>query len=1094
MNPIVFALRRPLTVMVLVVAVALGSILALTRMAIDIFPNLNLPVVYVCQPYGGMDPAQMEGLLTNYYEYHFLYINGIHHVESRNVQGMAIMKLFFHPGTNMAQAMAETIGYVTRSRAFMPPGTVSPFITRFDAGSVPVGYLVLSSDTKSIGEIQDQALFKVRPMFASLPGVSAPPPFGGNQRTVVVSLDPERLQSYHMSPDEVVAALTAGNTISPSGTVRIGKLMPIVPINALARQIKELETIPIRPGQNPTVYIRDVATVKDATDIPTGYALVNGRRAVYILVTKRADASTVSVVNNVKAALSSMQAVLPDDIKVSFEFDQSPTVTNAVKSLATEGALGAVLTGLMVLLFLRDWRSVIVVVLNIPFALCGAVVALWLTGQTINLMTLGGLALAIGILVDESTVEVENIHHQMEGTGSVARAVRRGNQQTAVPRLLAMLCVLAVFIPSFFMQGAAQALFVPLSLAVGFAMVSSYLLSSTFVPVLSTWLLRHHHHRPGVGEHRRSLLDHGREAYGRAVGGVVRWGWIVVPAYLAGTIAVIVLLGQSLGMEIFPKVEAGRFQLRMRAPDGTRYEETERLAIMALDTIKAEVGSDKVAISVGYVGLIPSSYPINAIYQWTGGPEEAILRVAMKEGAKIDIERLKERLRGELATKLPGVRLSFEPADITSEVMSFGSPTPVDVSVTGPNLADDRAFAAKLRKELAEIPSLRDLQYGLSLDYPTISVEVDRERAGLSGVTAADIARSVVAATSSSRFVVPNYWPDPKTGIGYQVQVEIPYQIMDTLERIETVPIQRPGLDQQVLLRDVAQVRPGTMPGEYDRYNMKRSVSLTANIAGEDLGRVARRVGQAIQRAGAPPKGAVVDIRGQIRPMEEILGGLGIGLGMSIVVILLLLTANFQSVKLALVVVSTTPAVVAGVVVMLWLTGTTVNLQSFMGSIMSIGVAVANAILLVTFAESHRREENAGAGHAAVEGAQGRLRPILMTSCAMIAGMVPMSLGLTEGGEQSTPLGRAVIGGLIAATIATLIVLPTVFALVQGRAGRESASLDPDDPASPHYHDEEEETGDSAPHSANGKPQILVRQASSSGAGLSPDPGAESSQ
>ena len=338
MNPIVFALRRPLTVMVLVVAVALGSVLAVMRMPIDIFPNLNLPVVYVCQPYGGMDPAQMEGLLTNYYEYHFLYINGIHHVESRNIQGMALMKLYFHPGTNMAQAMAEMIGYVTRSRAFMPPGTVSPFITRFDAGSVPVGYLVLSSETKSIGEIQDQALFKVRPMFASLPGVSAPPPFGGNQRTVVVRVDPDRLRSYRMSPDEVIGALNAGNTISPSGNVRIGKMMPIVPINALVRQVQELETIPIRPGQDPTVYLRDVATVKDASDIPTGYALVNGRRAVYILVTKRADASTLSVVNNVKKALPSMQAVLPDDIKVSFEFDQSPTVTNAVRSLVTEGA------------------------------------------------------------------------------------------------------------------------------------------------------------------------------------------------------------------------------------------------------------------------------------------------------------------------------------------------------------------------------------------------------------------------------------------------------------------------------------------------------------------------------------------------------------------------------------------------------------------------------------------------------------------------------------------------------------------------------------------------------------------------------------
>ena len=971
MNPIVFALRRPYTVMVAVIAVAMGGALAVSRMSIDIFPNLNLPVVYVCQPYGGMDPAQMEGLLTNYYEYHFLYINGIHHVESRNIQGMALMKLSFHPGTNMAQAMAEVIGYVTRSRAFMPPGTVSPFITRFDAGSIPVGYLVLSSETKSIGEIQDQALFKVRPMFASLPGVSAPPPFGGSQRTVVVRLDADRLRAYRMSPDEVLRALASGNSISPSGNVRIGKMMPIVPINALVGQVQELETIPIRPGEEPTVYLRDVATVKDSSDIPTGSALVNGQRAVYILVTKRADASTLAVVNNVKAALPGMQAVLPDDIKVSFEFDQSPTVTDAVRSLAVEGASGAILTGLMVLLFLRDWRSVIVVVLNIPFALCGAVVALWLTGQSINLMTLGGLALAVGILVDESTVEVENIHHQMEGTGSVARAVRRGNQQTAVPRLLAMLCVLSVFLPSFFMQGSAQALFVPLSLAVGFAMVSSYLLSSTFVPVLSVWLLRHHHHLPADGNGRRTAFDRMRDAYAHVVAAAVRLRWLVVSAYAAAAVGIIALVSPSLGLEIFPRVNSGRFQLRLRAPDGTRYEETERLAIAALDRIAAAVGRENVAISIGYVGLIPSSYPINAIYQWTGGPEEAILRVALQPGAGIDIQGLQERLRGELSAELPGVRLSFEPADIVSEVMSFGSPTPVDVAVTGPSLADDRAFAAKLRGELATIPALRDLQYGQSLDYPTIRIEVDRERAGLAGVTAEEVARSVVTATSSSRFMVPNYWPDPKSGIGYQVQVEIPYQAMDSIERIETVPIARPGADRPLLLRDVAEIRPGTMPGEFDRYNMKRSVSLTANIAGGDLGHVAGEVERAIRRAGTPPKGATVDVRGQVRPMEEILRGLGVGLLMSIAVILLLLTASFQSVRLAAVVVSTAPAVIAGVVLMLKLTGTTLNLQSFMGSIMAIGVAVANAILLVTFAEGHRRERGADAKVAAVEGRGG---------------------------------------------------------------------------------------------------------------------------
>jgi len=1048
MNPIVFAMRRPVTVMVLVVAVALGSVLAASRMSIDIFPNLNLPVVYVCQPYGGMDPAQMEGLLTNYYEYHFLYISGIDHVESRNVQGMAVMKLFFHPGTNMAQAMAETIGYVTRSRAFMPPGTVSPFITRFDSGSVPVGYLVLSSETKSIGEIQDQALFKVRPMFASLLGVSAPPPFGGNQRTVVVRADPDRLRSYSISPDELITALTNGNTISPSGNVRIGKMMPIVPINSLVRDVKELETIPIRIGESPTVYLRDVATVADASDIPAGYALVNGRRAVYILVTKRAEASTLSVVQNVKEALPRMQAVLPDDIKVSFEFDQSPTVTSAVKSLATGGALGALLTGLMVLLFLRDWRSVIVVVLNIPFAICGALVALWLTGQTINLMTLGGLALAIGILVDEATVEIENIHHKMEGTESIASAVRQGNMETAVPRLLAMLCVLAVFLPSFFMQGAAQALFVPLSLAVGFAMVASYLLSSTFVPVLSTWLLGHQYRPSAVA--RRSLFDSGRDAYGRVLSRAVHFRWLVVPAYLVLSVAVIVVIGMGLGLEIFPKVDAGRFQLRMRAPTGTRIEETEKLAGSVLKTIQEEVGASNVEISIGYVGLIPSSYPINAIYQWTGGPEEVVLRVALKKERTVAVEGLKERLRDVLADKMPEVRFSFEPADIVSEVMSFGSPTPVEFTVNGPNLEENRAYAEKVRAELAKVASLRDLQFVQALDYPTVGVNVDREKAGLSGVSVAEIARSVVAATSSSRFVVPNYWPDPKTGIGYQVQVEIPYQVMNSITEVETIPIQRSGGDP-LLLRDVAKVTPGTMPGEYDRYNMKRVVSLTANIAGEDLGRVSSHVKQAIARAGDPPKGATVAVRGQIAPMNEILRGLFIGLWMAIIVIILLLTANFQSVRLALVVISTTPAVVAGVVVALRLTATTVNLESFMGAIMAIGVAVANAILLVTFAEHHRRDQGATARVAAVAGAQGRLRPILMTSCAMTAGMIPMALGWSEGGEQTAPLGRAVIGGLAAATLATLIVLPSVFAIIQGWAGRRSASIDPADPESSEY-------------------------------------------
>jgi multidrug efflux pump subunit AcrB len=1072
MQLILSAMRRPLTVMVIILSIALGSFLAIggsvceqlglpypqglpKGMEVDIFPSLNLPVIYVCQPYGGMDPAQMEGYLTNYYEYHFLYISGIHHVESRNIQGIALMKLHFHPGTNMAQAMAETINYVNRSQAFMPPGTVSPFVMRFDTGSVPVGYLVLSSETRSIAEIQDLALFRVRPMFASLPGVSAPPPFGGAQRSVVATIDPERLQSYGMSPEEVIRGLTQGNSISPSGNVPVGDKYPIVPVNSVVRQVSDLKSIPIRTGEHP-VYLRDVGEVSDFMDAPTGYALADGRRAVYILATKRAEASTMSVINKIKQELPGMQAVLPPDIKVSFEFDQSPYVTRAVSGVVLEGALGAVLVGLMILLFLRDWRSSLVVVLNIPLALMCAVVALWITGQTINLMTLGGLALAIGILVDEATVAIENIHAHVQRGKPLAEAVRDGSAETAVPRLLAMLCVLAVFVSSFFMEGAAQGLFVPLSLAVGFAMLASYVLSSTFVPVLCVWLLKHEAH--DGHERRVTMFDRLRRGYQVLLERLVRLRLIVIPAYAVLCVVVIAGVGLQLGRDIFPVVNAGQFRLRIRAPDGTHIGRSERYAKSALRLIEEEVGAENVDLTLGYVGAIPSSYPINGVYQWSRGPEEAILYIDLNDESGIEVEDLQEILRARFRTELPELRVSFEPSDIVNEVMSFGSPSPVEVAVSGPNFEENRAYAEKMHAELAKIPSLRDLQYAQSLDYPTIEVDVNREKAGLAGLTPADVSRSLVTATSSSRFVVPNFWADPKSGIAYQVQVEIPRPVVRSPYDVQTIgssddlgriPLKRTDRGQ-VLIRDVADIEPGTMPGQYDRYNMRRQVSLTANIAGADLGTVSRQVEEALARAGEPPRGSLVEVRGQIPPMQEMQNGLTVGMGLAIVVVFLLLAANFQSIRLSLVTVSTVPAVIAGVVLMLLVTGTTLNIQSFIGSIMAIGVAMANAILLVTFAEQRRRA-GLPAREAAVDGAGSRLRAILMTSCAMIAGMLPMALALGEAGQQNAPLGRAVIGGLIAATFATLFVLPSVFAFVQGRASTASASLDPADPQSPHY-------------------------------------------
>jgi len=1042
---ILAAMRRPMTILVAIVTIALCSLLALKRMPIDIFPDLGLPAIYVAQPYSGMDPAQMESFLVSFYEYHFLYITGIEHVESKSIQGAALIKLFFHTGTDMNQALAQTVAYVNRSWAFMPPGTVPPFVVRFDAGSVPVGSLVFRSETRSVGEIQDLALFRVRPMFATLPGVSAPPPFGGNARTIVIHADPDRMRAYRMAPEEVVQAVNKSNLIVPAGNLRIEDLTTITRVNSVIPTIAGFGDIPIRTGAGPTVFLRDIGYAENSTDIVTAYALINGRRAVYIPVTKRADASTLAVVNRVKEAIPKFRELVPEDISISFEFDQSVYIKNAVQSLTMEGLLGAILTGLMVLLFLRDWRSAAIVLLTIPFALLSAVVALWAVGQTINIMTLGGLALAVGILVDESTVAIESIHVHLSRGQPRARAVVESGRDVAVPRLVAMLSVLAVFIPSLFMVGVGRALFVPLALAVGFAMAASYLLASTLVPVLATWLLRSEQHV----EHSESSFHHLQYRYGQLIAVLIRLRWMVIPLYLVLATAVIWSLSSHLGREIFPSVDTGQFQLRVRAPDGTRIERTEVLAQRVLDVIAEEVGRDNIAITQGFVGVQPASYPVNTIHLWTSGPHEAVLLVALKHGTGLSVEAIKERLREKLPKLFPGTKYVFEAGDIISQVMSMGSPTAIEVAMSGPKLEANRAYAERVLQEMAQVSSLRDLQFGQPLEYPTIDVIVDRIRAGQLGLFMADVARSLVSATSSSRFIQPMYWRDPSSGNAYQVQIEIPQHHMTSAEDVQNVPVMPNGAAGP-LVRDLAQVTSGRMIGEYARYNMQRMVTLTANVAGEDLGHAADRVSAAIARAGEPPRGVSVALRGQAAPMRETLAGLRVGLALSIVVIFLLLAANFQSVWNAVIVLSTMPAVLAGVMVALYLTATTLNVQSVLGAIMAIGVAVANAILLVSFAES-RWQAGRSARDAAIEGARGRLRPILMTSAAMIAGMIPMALALGEGGEQTAPLGRAVIGGLAAATLATLLILPTVFAAIKRWSHPVAPSLDPDDPQSAYF-------------------------------------------
>ena len=1045
------ALRRPITIIVIVVAIALSSVLAVLRTRIDIFPTLDLPIIYVAQPYGGMSPQQMEGFLSYYYEYHFLYINGIESVEAKSIQGVSLLRLSFHAGTNMSEALAQTVSYVNRARAFMPPGTVSPFVIRFDAGTLPVGYLVFSSPSRTLSEIQDLALNRVRPVFATLEGVSSPPPFGGNQRTIVVNVDPQKLHAYGLSPDSVVQALTTGNSIQPAGNVDLGSTNAMVTTDSTVTQINELLDIPLHAGTGAAVYLRDVGSVKDTSDVLAGYALLNGQRTVYIPVTKRPDASTITVVNEVRQNIERFQSLIPQDIKITYEFDQSQYVRAALSSVLREGLIGAGLTGLMILLFLGDWRSSLIVVITIPFALLMAVVPLRLTGQTINIMTLGGLALAVGVLVDEGTVLMENIHVHLAQGEKKAQAVLAASREVAIPRLLAMLSVLAVFLPSFFMTGPAQSLFVPLSLAVGFSMGASYLLSSSLVPVLGNWILKQ---EKNDAEHsKESRFDRFRERFQRALGRLMGFPKLLLVGYVLVALLIVVLLGPRLAEEIFPSASSTQFRLRIDAPDGTRVAVTEALVQRVLAAITREAGTGNLDLTLGYVGAQPSSYPINTVFLWTSGPQQAIMNIGLNPGAKISLRDFEENLRQKLPQEFPDTHFSFDPGDLISQTLNFGAPSSAEVAITGPQYADVLSYANRVRQELAKVKELRDVEFEEPLRYPTVNVHVDRVLAGQLGATANDVGAAVVSSTASSRFIAPNYWRDPKSGVSYQVQVQVPQPAMTSLKDVQTIPVNS-STGTQPLLNQVADVQSTTVPGELDRQNGMWMILASANVGNNDFARAAREIDRAISSAGQAPRGVTAQVRGQVNALKQIFTQLAVGLALAVVVILLLLTANFQSLRLALVVVSSVPAVLIGAILMLLLTGTTLNLESFMGTIMAIGVAVANAILLVTFAEQNRRN-GADALSAARTAAAERLRPVLMTSLAMIAGMIPMALAIGRGSEETAPLGRAVIGGLFAATLATLFLLPTVFGVVQKSASLKSPSLDPEDADSPFAHNVE---------------------------------------
>ncbi len=1068
MSMVTSALKRPITVLVVTMSLLIFAVLSAINIPIDIFPKLNLPTIYVIESFGGMSPQQMEGFFATGLQNQFLYVDGVKNISSKSIQGLTIIKISFYETTNMAEASAQVALQVNRAQSFFPPGALPPQVIRYDASSLPVGELVLDSKTENLKDIYDLAATRIRPMFATIPGLSAPPPFGSNARSIILSIDPAKLRSFNLTPDEVVESLAKFNVMSPSGNIRIGSTMYLTTMNTLIKDATNFGNIPVITKNGIPIFMKDIARVTDAADITVDYALINGKRSVYIPIVKTASASTWSVVQDLKSKLPEMQNLLPNDVKISYEFDQSVFVVNAVKSLITEGGLGALLTGLMVLLFLRDWRSSLIVVITIPVSILVGVLLLSLFGQTINIMTLSGLALAIGILVDQATVTIENIHQHLEMGKSKKLAIYDACEEISFPLLLILLCILAVFAPSFMMNGVPKAMFLPLSLSIGLTMIVSYILAQTLVPILSNWMIKaeryqtYHHsklhahagesmdtnEREQINQHRKEEIEHPEEndffekVKSRFILLLTRLmpnNKLIVSLYLIIIIALAGIGFVIIGKDMMPKLNNGQFQMRIDEPIGTRLEVTEDKFKILLDVIKRTVNNN-VKITSGYIGLVPSSFGSSNLYVFNTGVHEAVLQVNLDEDYKVNMDELKDALRKNIAHDLPEMSITFQPIDMTEKIMSQGANTPIEVQVAGKDIQQIKGFANKVLAKLKAITYLRDVQINQPLNYPVIAITLNRLKVAQLGLNVSDIARSVTASTSSSRFTLKNLWLDQNNSYTYQVQAQVPEYVMNSMNELKEIPLVKG--QSSPTLSDVASFKENTEPGEYDRVGPRRFITVSANIYKMDLGTATNDVQKCLKEIGTPPKGLIASVEGMSNLLTDTLKSLQNGLGFAILVIFLLLAANYQSFKVSLTVLVTIPAVILGSITALLITGSTLNLQSYMGMIMSTGVSVANAILIVTNAEILRLEYK-DAYKAAITSASIRLRPILMTSFAMIAGMIPMASGLGEAGEQSAPLGRAVIGGLFASTLAALFILPLVFAWVQKSTSYEEPSLMP---------------------------------------------------
>ncbi|MBU0942354.1 MAG: efflux RND transporter permease subunit [Bacteroidetes bacterium] len=1050
MNLIRFALRRPISVIVAVAAIVFLSFTAIKKINVDIFPKVELPAMYIAMPYGGLSPAYMDGFMANEFQKVLLFVGGVKSMDFKSIQGLTLMKLTFYPGTNMAQAAGEVSTSVSRAMGFLPPGAVPPMVVRFDGSSLPVGQLVFESDERSINEIQTLVLTKIRPMFVAIPGITAPAPFGGNARSIVVNIDPEAMQANGLSAEEITIAITKNSLPSPAGNIRIGDENLMAPINSIAKSPEEFLNTPIKTNDSRTIYIRDVASVQDGADQTVGYALINGKRSVYLPIIKKADASTLEAVKNLKASLPMLQNQIPEDVSIKYEFDQSKYIESSLSNLVHEGILGAVFTGLVIFLFLGDTRGALIVVLTIPIAILSAVAALYFLGETINIMTLSGLALSIGILVDEATVTIENIHQHMEMGKPKQRAISDALVEISIPKLLILLCILAVLTPAFIMTGIPKDMFMPLSIAVAFAMVASFVASQTFVPILANWMMKMKKNEVANTPRKRAFFDKFRVNYSYRMRKWSTKSISLFVLYVFVTVGLIALLLPNVGTDVMPLSNSGDFQLRIQAPTGSRLEKTEGIVKEILGEIKTLVQENGLAISSAFVGMQPAASPINPIFTFTNASHEAIVQVSVNQEVYTgSMEDLKEEIRIKLKKSHPLVAINFEPMELTEKIMGQGAMTPIEVKVGAGQLKAAFSFASKIEDNLKSISYLRDVRIAEPIAYPTLEIEINRDLAGQFGLTVQDITKSLVTATSSTRFTDKNLWIDPKSGLVFQVQVQIPEAIMSSEQMLKSLLLKKGSL--RPVLEDVATIKRVTSPAQVNRKGANRYVTLIANLHGKDLGTASSAVKQAIKDAGEPPRGVTVWTEGTIKLLDDTLSNLLAGLGVAIIAIFLMLAAYYQSYKVPLIILSVVPAVIAGSLLLLFLTQSTLNLQSYMGIIMSIGVSVSNAVLLVNQAEFYRKGLLLKPANAARLAATSRLRPILMTAAAMLAGMLPMAIGIGDGAEQVAPLGRAVIGGLIASTVTILLLVPHFFSSMLSRTAIANPSLDPDDEESQYF-------------------------------------------